>query len=698
MKHLKFVLVLAVAVNVWECGDAKFGEKGEISPRRRRCLDGSTPRRLKKRERKLSLDSSSSAELCHRLYPRVSCCHTRRTAYQNLHLRDARIFSVTNNTECAKLLDEIKCARCSPHAQVLFHSPDAEEAPDREPVLPKLCRDYCREFYYACRGHIPELFQADVDEFCQYYGRRDNSLCFPDFPRKQSRGPASNYLDPMEDYEKVEDISRKHKHNCYCAQEVLRGLRQSVGIVNCGDGSQRLFILEKEGFVRIVTHNMELVKEPFLNIHKLVQSGIKGGDERGLLSLAFHPNYKKNGKLYVSYTTNQERWAIGPHDHILRVVEYTVSRKNPNQVDPRTMRVLIEVAELHRKHLGGQLLFGPDGFLYIFLGDGMITLDDMEEMDGLSDFTGSILRVDVDTESCSAPYSIPRNNPYFNSTNQPPEILAHGLHNPGRCAVDRHHLDMNGSLLILCTDSSSRNSSTGRILQIVKGKDYENEPSLFDLKSTSSAPPVGGFIYRGCQSRRLYGSFVFGDRNGNFRILQKSSAGRIWQEKALCLGSSGSCSSSLVGHILGFGEDELGEVYILASSKSMTQSHSGKLYKLVDPKRPLVPEECRRTVQPPAPLLTECSRMCKNGYCTPVGRCCCSPGWEGDFCRVAKCDPACRHGGVCVKPNKCFCKKGYSGMQCEQTDHSVGQESREGILDQIIDMTSYLLDLTSYIV
>ncbi|CDR00523.1 unnamed protein product [Oncorhynchus mykiss] len=89
-----------------------------------------------------------------------------------------------------------------------------------------------------------------------------------------------------------------------------------------------------------------------------------------------------------------------------------------------------------------------------------------------SDFTGSVLRVDVDTDCCTAPYSIPRNNPYFNSTNQPPEIFAHGLHDPGRCAVDRHHTDNNGSLLILCTDASGRNASAGRILAITKGKDY----------------------------------------------------------------------------------------------------------------------------------------------------------------------------------------------------------------------------------
>ncbi|KAK3572585.1 hypothetical protein QTP86_000411 [Hemibagrus guttatus] len=465
MRYLKFVLVLVIAAaDLWECADAKWGDKSELSPRRRRCYDGSLPRRLKKKERKVV--GGGGGDVCSALYPRASCCPNRKVPYRT----DPTIF-FTNNTECSRLLEEIKCARCSPNAQMLFHLSEQEPGRHREPDLPRLCLDYCQEFYYTCRGHVPELFQADIDEFCQYYGRRNGGLCFPDFHRKLLRGQDSNYLGD----ERIEAInSRKHKHNCYCAQEILSGLRQPVAVVHCGDGSQRLFIVEKEGFVRILTHDMELLKEPYLDIHKQVQTGIKGGDERGLLSLAFHPNYKKNGKLYISYTTNQERWAIGPHDHILRVVEYTVSRKNPNQVDSRTFRVLMEVAELHRKHLGGQLLFGPDGLLHIFLGDGMITLDDMEEMDGLSDFTGSILRVDVDTDHCSTPYIIPGDNPYFNSTNQPPEIFAHGLHDPGSCAVDKLRMDTNGSLLILCTDATGRNTTTGRILQISKGKDYED--------------------------------------------------------------------------------------------------------------------------------------------------------------------------------------------------------------------------------
>lgn len=328
----------------------------------------------------------------------------------------------------------------------------------------------------------------------------------------------------------------------------------------------------------------------------------------------------------------------------------------------------------------------------------MITIDDMEEMDGLSDFTGSVLRLDVDIDGCNALYSVPRSNPHFNSTNQPPEIFAHGLHNPGRCAVDRHFKDSSMNSTILCSDSSTKNRSNSRILQIIKGKDYENELPLLEFKPLSNGQIVGGFVYRGCQSERLFGSYVFGDRYGNFVTLQQNSITKQWQEKPFCLGSGASCRGPFTGHILGFGEDELGEIYILSSSKSMTQTHSGKLYKIIDPKRPTMPEECKWTVIPPQPLSSECSRHCKNGHCTPTGKCCCNQGWEGEFCRIAKCEPACRHGGVCVRPNKCLCKKGYLGPQCEQVDRNIRRVARAGILDQIIDVTSYLLDLTSYIV
>lgn len=149
--------------------------------------------------------------------------------------------------------------------------------------------------------------------------------------------------------------------------------------------------------------------------------------------------------------------------------------------------------------------------------------------------------------------------------------------------------------------------------------------------------------------------------------------------------------------------------------------------------RPQVPKECRRPVEAPEMLSSSCSRECRNGHCTPTGKCCCNNGWEGPFCLrgethtdtqmplhiiintgvkrkarrntvfcssfTAKCEPACRNGGVCIEPNKCFCKEGFSGAQCEKGEQGVQEDrDKDGILDHIIDMTSYLLDLTSYIV
>ncbi|XP_059820962.1 hedgehog-interacting protein-like isoform X2 [Hypanus sabinus] len=122
-----------------------------------------------------------------------------------------QIFSATNNTECAKLLEEIKCAQCSPHAQYLFHFPDRQGAPDNELAFPVLCRDYCKQLYFACRSQMTGLFQTTSDEFCNLYAAKDNGICFPDSPRKQVQGPDSNYLNQMDDYYKMEQINRFNK-------------------------------------------------------------------------------------------------------------------------------------------------------------------------------------------------------------------------------------------------------------------------------------------------------------------------------------------------------------------------------------------------------------------------------------------------------------------------------------------------------
>ncbi|XP_059820961.1 hedgehog-interacting protein-like isoform X1 [Hypanus sabinus] len=205
MVSLRFALVLAVVANFID-SEAKFLERSEKAPVRR-CLDGSTPRRLRRRERRL-LALDPSGYTCHRLYSRLSCC----PSFGHFHeFVDPKIFSATNNTECAKLLEEIKCAQCSPHAQYLFHFPDRQGAPDNELAFPVLCRDYCKQLYFACRSQMTGLFQTTSDEFCNLYAAKDNGICFPDSPRKQVQGPDSNYLNQMDDYYKMEQINRFNK-------------------------------------------------------------------------------------------------------------------------------------------------------------------------------------------------------------------------------------------------------------------------------------------------------------------------------------------------------------------------------------------------------------------------------------------------------------------------------------------------------
>ncbi|GCB79598.1 hypothetical protein scyTo_0019571 [Scyliorhinus torazame] len=200
---LKFVLVLVVAANLLD-SEAKSRERSEKSPVRR-CLDGSAPRRLKKRDRRL-LALDASGYICHKLYSRLSCCPMNRQ--QSV---DPKVFSVTNNTECARLLEEIKCAQCSPYAQNLFHLPDQEEASNNELDFPVLCREFCKQFYFACRSHVAGLFQTTSDEFCNLYSAKNNGMCFPDSTRKQVQGPASNYLNQMDEYHKMEQINRFNK-------------------------------------------------------------------------------------------------------------------------------------------------------------------------------------------------------------------------------------------------------------------------------------------------------------------------------------------------------------------------------------------------------------------------------------------------------------------------------------------------------
>jgi glucose/arabinose dehydrogenase len=203
-------------------------------------------------------------------------------------------------------------------------------------------------------------------------------------------------------------------------EQVVAGLDEPVYVTAAGDGSGRLFVVERAGRIRIV-RNESLIAQPFLDIRPLVNSGFS---EQGLLSVAFHPQYAENGHFYVDYTD-----ASGATN----VVRYTVS-SNPDVADPNSAATLLTIPHPQApNHNGGLLLFGPDGYLYGGWGDGGGAGNQFGNAQRLDTLLGKIVRIDVNT---AFPYTIPPDNPFVGVAGARPEIFAYGLRNPWRFTFD----------------------------------------------------------------------------------------------------------------------------------------------------------------------------------------------------------------------------------------------------------------------
>ncbi len=344
-------------------------------------------------------------------------------------------------------------------------------------------------------------------------------------------------------------------------QVLVSGLTDPLHLTHAGDQSRRLFVVEQAGTIRIIRDGRRL-PAPFLDI----RSRVIAGGELGLLSVAFHPRYASNGRFFVNYTANQGK---------LRTViaEYRVSRSDPNRAD-RNERVILEVEQPYANHNGGLNLFGPDGMLYIGMGDGGSGGDPHNHGQRLESLLGKLLRIDIDT---GPPYGIPAGNPFLGRAVARDEIWAYGLRNPWRFSFDR----ATGRLFL----GDVGQDAWEEIDLIEKGQNYgwrimegahcfnprtgcETSGLALPIAEYANGPlgcsVTGGYVYRGTRIRDLVGRYLFGDY----------CSGRIW---TLTEGTAGRWSMAVLAdtglRISSFGEDQIGELYVV--------DHRGAIHRLL---------------------------------------------------------------------------------------------------------------------
>lgn len=206
------------------------------------------------------------------------------------------------------------------------------------------------------------------------------------------------------------------------------GFNNPVSIKHAGD--DRLFVVEQDGLIRIITAEGTIQSTPFLDINDRV---IDTGNERGLLGLAFHPNYSVNGHFFVNYINNAGNTVIS---------RFTMDFPNPAAADPNTELIILTYNQPYSNHNGGDLAFGPDGYLYISSGDGGAGGDPNDYGQNLGSLLGKLLRIDVNNSTVSNPYDIPADNPFVGNSTALDEIWSYGLRNPWRFSFDRSTGDL----------------------------------------------------------------------------------------------------------------------------------------------------------------------------------------------------------------------------------------------------------------
>lgn len=347
------------------------------------------------------------------------------------------------------------------------------------------------------------------------------------------------------------------------------GFDSPLGLVSALDGTGRLFVLEQGGLIWILDQDGTEKLQPFLNIYDLIPRDVtRGGySEQGLLGLAFHPDFKTNGRFFINYSDREGDTIIA---------RYQVSADNPDVADPTSGQILLEIDQPFADHNGGQIVFAPDGYLYIGMGDGGSPDDPLRNGQKTDTLLGKMLRIDVNAET----YTIPPDNPFIDDPAYQPEIWALGLRNPWRFSFDRQTGDLYiadvGQWLWEEIDFQSAGSPGGQNYgwSAYQGKhEYLAQPQPVDPASLT--PPVveydhglgcsvtGGYVYRGRALPELQGVYIYGDYcNGSIFAANRDAQGQ-WQQVVWM---------DTENIITSFGEDEAGELYFT--------DYKGGIYRL----------------------------------------------------------------------------------------------------------------------
>jgi len=350
------------------------------------------------------------------------------------------------------------------------------------------------------------------------------------------------------------------------------GLTTPVCITNAGD--DRLFVIDQHGMVMIVDSAGTVFSEPFLNIKDRT---VYGG-ERGLLGMAFHPGYDTNGYFYVNYT------GAGDSTHISR---FGVTSDNPDKADSLSEFKIMTIAQPFENHKGGNLGFGPDGYLYIGMGDGGSGGDPGKRAQNPGVLLGKMLRIDVDSGN---PYSIPPSNPFVNDTTVRHEIWALGLRNPWRFSFDR----LTGDLWIADVGQDDFEEINFQPVNSTGGENYGwrcyegDQPfntedcapasaftfPVYVYPHGSECSVTGGYVQRGDTTSPYFGYYFFADYCSD-RLWSLHNESGVWVKDDLGQFTGNSFSA--------FGEDTQGRMYIAGLSSGNIYRITGQLSGIPEP-------------------------------------------------------------------------------------------------------------------